>query len=145
MTSLVSASSLVSVTAAAFAVAALCELTKFGLDYIVKPSSPNHTNFVRLYVYVLATGVVLLYASANTAVTFTGPFITGILTAVLTVGSAALLQYHLLTGLPAAAPSATVSDLPTQTPPTKPVAAISVTPAPVEAVSTPKSDPAQRI
>lgn len=151
MTSLVSASSLVSVTAAAFAVAALCQLSKFLLDYIVKPSNANHANFVRLYVYALAAAVVVLYSSANTAVVFTGQFVTGVLTAVLTVGSGAILQYNLLNGLSTtpglitAGTLSTASDLPTQTPPTPTVAAVPVTPAPVEAASTPASDPAQRI
>lgn len=151
MTSLVNASPLVNLTAASFAVAALCQLSKFLLDYIVKPSNANHTNFVRLYVYALAAAVVVLYSSANTAVVFTGQFVTGVLTAVLTVGTGAILQYNLLNGLSAtpsfitAGSPAIASDLPTQTPPTPTVAAVPVTPAPVEAVSTPASDPTQRI
>jgi len=140
MTSLVNASSLVDVTAAAFGVASVVQLTKFVIDYIVNPANANHNSFVRLYVYLVAIIVVLLYASANTAVVFTGQFITSILTAVLTVGSAALLQYHLLTGLPSPTPVSTTGDSPT-----KPVDAVPVTPPTVEAVSNPASDPAQRI
>lgn len=150
MTPLVNASSLIDLTAAAFAVAAVVQISKFALDYLIKPTSPNHTNIVRLYVYIIATGVVVLYSSANTVVAFTGQFVTGILTAVLTVGTGAILQYNLLNGLSTtpglvAGSSATVSDLPTQTPPTPSVSAVPVTPAPVEAVSNPASDPAQRI
>ncbi len=151
MTPLVNASSLIDLTAAAFAVAAVVQISKFGLDYLIKPTSPNHTNIVRLYVYIIATGVVVLYSSANTVVAFTGQFVTGVLTAVLTVGTGAILQYNLLNGLSttpgsiAASSPATVSDLPTQTPPTPSVAAVLVQPAPVEAMSTPTSDPAQRI
>lgn len=171
MTSLVNASSLIDLTAVAFAVASVVQLTKFGLDYLIKPTSPNHTNIVRLYVYIIATGVVILYSSANTVVAFTGQFVTGVLTAVLTVGTGAILQYNLLNGLssaplpglagPASQPLPMQSEVPTVAPenihleplngspsvvmPGAPVGAVPVTPAPVKAVSTPASDPAQRV
>lgn len=163
MTSLANAQPLVDLVSAAATVALLCQFTKFLVDYLIKPTSPNHTNFVRLYVYLLAAAVVVLYSSATTAIVFTGQFITGVLAAVLAVGTSAISVYHALTGLPGPTPasttgdsSTTVSDLPTQMPPTKtlapatisskpPIAAVPVTPAAVEAASTPASDPAQRI
>lgn len=152
MTSLNNAQPLVDLVSAAATVALMCQFSKFLVDYLIKPTSPNHTNFVRLYVYLLAAGVVVLYSSATTPIVFTGQFITGVLAAVLAVGTSAISVYHALTGLPGPVPAlvagdspATVSDLPTQTPPTKPVAAVPVTPAPVDAVSNPASDPAQRI
>ncbi len=151
MTSLNNAQPLVDLVSAAATVALLCQFSKFLVDYLIKPTSPNHTNFVRLYVYLLAAAVVVLYSSATTAIVFTGQFITGVLAAVLAVGTSAISVYHALTGLPGPPPASTTGDSPTQSlaPVTiaskPPIAAVPLKPAPVETVSTPASDPAQRI
>jgi len=93
-----------------------------------------------LYVYLLAAAVVILYSSATTPIVFTGQFITGVLAAVLAVGTSAISVYHALTGLPGPTPVSTTGD--SSTPP---IAAVPVHPPVVEAVSNPASDPAQRI
>lgn len=93
----VSSTPLIDVGAGALAVATFVQLTKFILNLIVKPTNPNQNSIVRLYVYLVAIGLVVGLAFLRGGVT--GVDASPILALSFSIGSTALLVYHLLTGL----------------------------------------------
>lgn len=80
----------------ALAVAAVVQLTKFLLSYMVKPTDANAANFVRLYVYLISAGVCLLYLPLSSDIATSAKLV---LSATFQAGTSAIVLYHLLNGL----------------------------------------------
>jgi hypothetical protein len=87
---------LTDIGAAALLIAVIVQTTKWLLDYVVPPLSPNQANLVRLYVFAISVTVVLSTDWAYDGL-HSRTDVIGAIKFALSAGAVAIASYHLLT------------------------------------------------